>query len=36
MHTLVDKDGGGNVVAIVGATGYIGRRIVAELRRLGG
>jgi nucleoside-diphosphate-sugar epimerase len=36
MHTLTDKDGGGRVVAIVGASGYIGRHIVAELRRLGG
>lgn len=36
MHTLTDKDGGGKVVAIVGASGYIGRHIVAELRRLGG
>ena len=35
MHTLTDKDGGGEVVAIVGASGYIGRHIVAELRRLG-
>lgn len=35
MNAVNDKEGG-KVVAIVGASGYIGRHVVEELRRLGG
>lgn len=36
MSVLRDKEGSGKVVAIVGASGYIGRDLVERMRRLGG